>query len=514
MPSANFYLPVPNSKEALKRIPNQHADWLLSNLKFYNGDHWQGGAGWTGPTLPESHTQYGLTMQLLEKIFVSRNSTAQAVNQHVAGVLGNPPRWTITGGSDELMQEAEKLLATWLANQQGYAMRPVSKDTKLCSPLEVASLATKHALLATRGALRFFVTNPGQPTNDQDGPTEEVTGKHNLPVLPVEQAINQIFIHNPDPRQAAVFVDEATMTTVGLYTYIEDKVQKAELSYIDREGNTILLILDETGIESGAVLPLGRRLMHYEIERPLFVTEQIRAAQKALNKAETMTSKNLDVGGFLERVFLNAQPPGIWQKNEQTGIEEFKPTPLEIGPGMTTFLSGMEEMRSDGSRTYATPSALFREPTNPEAFINTSDHYHASILEQCGQLHTLLANEGNISGESRSQARDAYKKSLLETKPEADKALVWILETVLSLAAILSGQPGRYEPLAVSVDCQLDLGIVTTDEITQAVNAHESGLLSRETAMSKIGVADPQAEKKRIQEEEGETNNNDNDPEL
>ncbi|MCA9875215.1 MAG: phage portal protein [Anaerolineales bacterium] len=501
----------------MKRIPNQHAAWLLANLRFYNGDHWQEGTGWTGPTVPETHTQYGHTMQLLEKIFVSRNSIAQAVNQHVAGVLGNPPRWTITGGDDALMQEAEMLLTTWLANQQGYAARTLSKETKLCSPLEVVNLATKHALLTTRGGLRFFVANPDSAEAAQNEPASADTNQYNLPILPAEEAINQIFIHNPDPRQAAVFVDENTMTTVGLYTYQEDKVQKAELSYIGRDGNTILLILDETGIESGAKLPLGRRLMHYEIERPLFITEQIRAAQKALNKAETMTSKNLDVGGFLERVFLNAQPPGTWEKNSQTGIEEFKPLPLEIGPGLTTFISGMEEARPDGSRTYATPSALFREPTNPEAFTDTSDHYHASILEQCGQLHTLLANEGNISGESRSQARDAYKKSLLETKPEADKALVWLLETVLALTAVLSGQPGRYEALAVSVDCQLDLGIITSDEVTQTVQAHGAGLLSRETAMSKIGVTDPTAEKQRIQDEQVELNNmasNDNDTEM
>ncbi|MBK8989271.1 MAG: hypothetical protein IPM39_24940 [Chloroflexi bacterium] len=448
--SSTLYLPVPNAKEALERIPNQNADWLLANLKFYNGDHWQRGTGWTGPSLPSTHAKYSHTMQLLEQIFVSRNSIAQAVNQHVAGVLGNPPRWTITGGDEALAKEAQDLLTTWLANQKGYAMRALSEATKLCSPMETVNLATKHALLTTRGGLRLFVAVPEQLKDVQDKADKETASQHHLAILPAELAINQIFVHNPDPRHVTVFVDKNTMTAVGLYTYLDDDEQKAELSYIAPDGNTILLILDETGVESGIPLPLGRRLLHYEIERPLFITQQIRAAQKALNKAETMTSKNLDAGGFLERVFLNAQPPGVWEKNDQTGTEDFKPTPLEIGPGMTTFLSGMEEMRADGTRTYATPTALFREPTNPDAFTNTAEHYHATILEQCGQLHTLLSKQGNISGESRSQARDAFKKSLLETKPETDKALIWLLETVLALTAVLSGLPGRYEALAVS----------------------------------------------------------------
>lgn len=474
---------VANAKEALQKIPNREAAWLKANLDFYHGDHWQRGDGWTGPVLPQTHAKYSDSLTLLEKIFVSRNSIAQVTDQHTAGVLGQPPRWTVAGDDEALAAEARELLAGWLADQQGMAQRAFGGGQKLCTPLEALNLAARSSLLATRGGLRFYVANQERATTP-------------------EEAIRRIFIQNPDPRQTAVFVDQETMTAVGVYVYTEDGRAKAELSYLDGE-YTVLLILDENGIETGALLPLGRRLTIYEMERPLFITEQIRAAQKALNKAETMASKNLDVGGFLERVFLNAQPPGVWEKNEATGLEEFKPTPLEIGPGMSTFLSGIEESRADGSRSYTTPAALFREPTKPQAFTDTADHYHAAILEQAGQLHTLLANEGSVSSESRSQARDSFSKSLLITKPEVDRALVWLLESTLALTAVLHGKPGRYEGLAIAADCQLDLGIQTSDEIQKTTLARGSGLLSRQTAMVRIGVADPQAEAALIDGEAG-----------
>lgn len=40
------------SKEAQERIPDYNADWLRTNQAFYQGDHWQKGDGWVGPTLP------------------------------------------------------------------------------------------------------------------------------------------------------------------------------------------------------------------------------------------------------------------------------------------------------------------------------------------------------------------------------------------------------------------------------------------------------------------------------
>src|SRR5665811_810284 len=85
-----------------------------------------------------------------------------------------------------------------------------------------------------------------------------------------------------------------------------------ELTYVNEAGQTIIKII---GQEGEYIADIGGKLSMFESQRPLFLTNQIREQNGVINKAHTMLSGNLD-SGFLERTFLNAQPPGKWETLE------------------------------------------------------------------------------------------------------------------------------------------------------------------------------------------------------
>ena len=517
------------SKEAQKRIPERNAEWLRVNSHFYNGDHWQGGKGWVGPTLPKGHAKHAATMQSIQSIFVSKNMVASVVDNHAQGVVGRAPHWSVrprramqpdevpTSEEEAILREAEALIETWLDDLNGIVYRDGSEtEIRPCSPFGTVETATKQALLSRRGTLRFVVS----PKALEQSQFDESSIQVQVPEMPAEEIAKLIHIQATNPTQATVFFDPDKLEPIGIFTY-EEKDEDgeelmAELTFLAEDGETVLQLVNEDGQPDSSqttTLALDGHLTHYEFELPLFITTQVQQAQKALNKAKTMESKNLDTGGFLERVILNAQAPGHWEKDPQTGEETFMPQTLEIGPGLTTFLEGVEQERADGSVTHASPSVIYRDPTSPEAFIQSSEDLERDILMQCDQLHRAMEGNSQVSGVSRVQAKDTFRQSLGKTKNEADKAIAWMLETFLALTAALSGQPGRYANLRIIGNAQLDLGVVTQEEHTQNLAAFAVGLQSRETTMANIGIEDVEAEMARLNDTMGGTNATDKDDE-
>lgn len=500
-------------KTAAERIPDRAAQWVKDNISFYTGNHWQGGQGWSGPMLANSSEYYQSTLDNLAAVFVSKNAIAEIVDRHVAGVAGRVPGRSVgvkrplksgeqlATNEQALIDEAEALLTAWWTAQNGVTPRELgSGDIKLCAPHEVLQLATVSALLARRGVLRLFVTPAAlRQAQGPDGTADTAV----VPHMPVEEAIGVIKAGSPAPTQAAVVVDKATLQPGGLYLYHDDQAASAadmlEVTAVDENGRTVILI-SSSDAGSQIALDLGGRLTMHEIERKPLVTEQIRQAQKALNKAKTTGSKNLD-SAFLERVFFNSQMPGVTAADGTVTPAEF-----QVGPGTANFLAGLPIYNEQNQITgYTSPSAYFHEPTPSTVYTDSGDDFYRGILGEAGQLHVLMSGDATASGESRIQAKGEFENSLMDTKAEVDAALRWMLETVLALAAAIAGQPGRYEGLRVTADSRLDLGVVSIEEQRQTAEAYKAGLLSRETAIRRIGVDDPAAEAARLDAEADET---------
>lgn len=482
-------------KDARERIVVER--WLDANKLYYDGDHWQNSEGWSGPILDPKHEIYNQMLLEIQRAFVSKNTIKEVVQRHTSGVIGREPAWTMTlrrplakdqkPSADEqaLISEAESLLTGWWDARGAF---------------KIIQDAAETVLWAERGALRLFVP-----------PDELEEGL--VPQAELPESINRIYLHHPEPKQAAVITDLKSMRQLGIYLYEEDKQQFGELVYLDGKETIIRLVgagevapeetAQETPPEEGTALNLSGHLTIFEMNRERLITEQVTQQQKLMNLALTMLQRNVIQGGFLERTFFNAQLPGREENDPNTpGLKRFVPEPFHTGAGVTNFISGVVVTDSEGNRTVAAPSLQYRDPVPVGTFRETKEEAYRNILEEVAQLHVLITGDAVASGESRKQARDDFRQSLQDTKSQLESAIRWLLETVLSMTATFSGQPGRYDTLRANVECKLDLGPISADDQRVAKELKEAGVISTETTMGRVGVDDVDAERERIETEQ------------
>jgi hypothetical protein len=488
-------------KQALGQIRDREAGWMQANIRFYNGDHWQNGEGWSGPRLDVKHPLYNNTLMEIMRTFVSKNVVKEVVDRHVAGVAGKEPGWGVTvrrmlaegeePGADEraLIAEAEELLVSWWDGQFGL----VGKGDELAGAHKIVQSVVSTALLGKRGVLRLFV------------PPGELNEAGQVPPGSLAESVKRIFVHHPEPDQSGVGVERSRLAQLGVYSYlggVDGKEELAELTYLDGQ-STMLRVIKEGGeVVNEARLALRGRLTMFELHRTLLVTDQVLQQQKMLNLAKTMMQRNVIQGGFLERTFFNTQMPG---KNvadtDRPGTTRFVPEPFHTGPGVTNFLAGVTYTDADGNQQVASPSVVYRDPVAVGTFEDTERSAYRGILEEVHQLHALISGDAAASGESRVQARSDFEQSLLLTKPEVEAALRWLLETVLAMAAQFSQQPGRYDGLRVNAEARIDTGPVTADEQRIVGELVDKKLLSKTTGRQRVKVEDTDAEAALVAQE-------------
>lgn len=493
-------------KRATEIITSRHNTQGAINLAFFNGDHWSGGEFWTGPRPLAADRYFAIKMAAIEAAQVTRNVVGELCSRHTSGVLGRELHWGFTPARDlgtveeidpttgetvtkdgepteqeaALIGEAEAVLTSW------WDKREVP---------EILQSMLDAALNIKRSPMRLHVP-PG---------LRDVNG--NLPAGPLEQCIDYIWLQhlgtNEDNLEqqmpsATVYTDKNTRRDIGIFTYKEGKSEFAELSYMDDDGNTVLRIIGGDGdVGKPLLLPLGGRLTIYELTRKWLITPQIISQQKALNKTKTMQGRNDDLGGFLERTYLNVKWP---VDKDAAGVET--PRPLNVGAGAMNVLQGTEYTDSEGKIHIANPSVVYREPVSPATFIASEESTYLSMLQEAQQLHYALAGDAVVSGESRKQARDAFHKDLQYSAGKIEAAARWVLETTLAMASYFAGQAGRFEGLRAYVEARVDSGPISADEMTVAADLWERGVWALERAMSRTGVEDVTAEAAIIEREQ------------
>ncbi|MFW6184823.1 MAG: hypothetical protein ACOC8X_13570, partial [Chloroflexota bacterium] len=500
-------------------------DGHQANLRFIRGDHWQRGDGWIGPMLEKGEAGYASALLKVERSFIARNVIGEVTGNHLAGVLGRAPHFNVslrrplekgdepTEDEQALIDEARALLTGWWDRNHAVTQRQVlgsgtseadkeTENLRLCSVHELLQAAGKTLLATTRAALRVVI-DPDVVEATETGATVRTFGS-------VEEALRALYVAHPPAGQATVTVDRG-LNAAGVYVYEDDSGrQLAELSYLDEQGNTIIRLVglgdpesDDDAIPGQQTDPLrlGGRLTMYEMERELFLTEPLRLLQKGVNLTLTLGSRNLVSGGFLERLFLNTSKPGSWEwDDENQRWTHVADDDYHVGEATTNFLTGLPIYDEQGNiKGWTDPTVMFRDPVPSQTFIDQQRAFYQAMLEEAKQLHTLISGDAAASGESRIQAKDTFQASLLLTKPQLDAALIWLMETLLALAADLAGQSGRYDSLRVDADAQISLGIATGDEVRAAIEAWENGVISRKTAMRRIGVEDVDAEAEELE---------------
>ena len=517
----------------LEEIPNTTETWFIQNMAMFDGDHWMNADGWVGPQLDAKKTGASKMMEDIKRAFVSKNVIREIVSRHVAGVLGNDPIWKVTsdmledadppeepteGDEQEeltpspLEIQAEEILRAWWDGSQGL----VAGEEALSSPLTVVKSAIERALLTDRGPLRLFIpskflTEVSTGGTDEEGATRETAV---IETSEPGETLKKIFLLGPEADQATVGLDNNAMTQYGIYLIDADDPDTAEVEgvghtgeivFVDEENMTHIRIIetdyDPDGEFDEIKIEMGGKLTMFEVQVPRLVSDSVRQLQKQLNMILTMMGRNVVQAGFLERILLNAQLPGVTRLNEVTGEEDFIPDDLEIGPGSTAFLQGITYQDADGNEHISDPSVVYRNPVDTITFIQSREEIYRAILEEAKQAHILTVGEANLSGKSRIESRFDYEASLEDTQHQVEQALTWVFETVLKMVGIFSGEAEMFDSLNVSVQTELNLGRPGPDEVKMVIDKVGAKLQSRRAGMSELGTKDVETEEAQIEKE-------------
>ena len=518
----------------LEEIPNTNETWFIENMTLFAGDHWMNAAGWVGPQLDKKDPGASQMMEDIKRAFVSKNVVREIVSRHVAGVLGNDPIWKVTsdmlenadppedppeGGEPEeitpspLEVEAEEIIRAWWDGSQGL----VAGEEALSSPLTVIKSAIERALLTDRGPLRLFIpskflTEVSTEATDEKGAARETAV---IETSEPGETLKKIFLLGPAADHATVGLDNNAMTQYGIYLIDADDPDTAEIEGVGHTGEIVFVDEDEMthiriieadydpkGEFDEIKIEMGGKLTMFEIQVPRLVSDSVRQLQKQLNMILTMMGRNVVQAGFLERILLNAQLPGVTQLNEVTGEEDFIPDDLELGPGATAFIQGVTYQDADGDEHIADPKVVYRNPVETKTFIESREEIYRQILEEAKQSHILTVGEANLSGKSRMESRFDYEASLEDTQHEVEQALTWVFETVLKMVGIFSGTPDMFNSLNVSVQTELNLGRPGPDEVKMVIDKVDAKLQSRRAGMSELGTKDVETEEAQIEKEQ------------
>jgi len=519
----------------LEEIPSTSETWFLENMMLFDGDHWMGGKGWVGPQLDSDQSGAAKMMAQIKEAFVSKNVVKEIVSRHVAGVLGNDPVWRVgprdlvegeegepLEGEDEtqspLEAQAEEILRAWWDGEQGL----VAGEEALASPLTVIQSAIQKALLVDRGPLRLFIpakflTDVASPITSSPEGEDAAVETTVIETADPAETLKKIYLLGPEADQAMVGLNNLTMTEYGIYlidaddpdtTQIEGTGHVGEIVFVDEANKTHIRII-ETDYDpeqefDEIMIDMGGKLTMFEIQIPRLVSDSVRQLQKQVNMILTMMGRNVVQAGFLERILLNAQLPGVTELDEVTGEETFIPDDFEIGPGATAFVQGVTYEDNDGNERIANASVVYRNPVDTKTFIESREEVYRALLEEVKQAHVLTVSEANLSAKSRMESRFDYEASLEDTQHQVEQALAWVLETVLKMVAIFSGTPNVFDSLKVTIETELNLGRPGPEEVDMIVKQVEAQLKSRRVAMSDLGARDVDAEEAQIQKEQAE----------
>lgn len=463
-------------------------------------DFWQDGKTWVGPRGTAAVWVAALKAAVAQQ-HVPGAASLEALGNFARGLFGKEanvqlvPRAPVAEGSDEeaaLKKEAEEILSFLSAWWDRVG---------LWAKLRQAGVRSRWA---TWGPLRLWIPS-GRLAEGEDGARA-------LPSLPsFEGALGAIELSAPEPDHAIAFTHPDTQARAALFHFVEQEdgrdVNRVELWYQDAE-QTRLRILPQSGEpEDLGPYPWGGEVPVAEVDGELLLTEVVRRQEAALDFAETNVVKVGETAGFRERYTMNAEPNGLWLTTEPPGgatrthTDEqgktlyFWPTPRSMGPAVTTDLIGVKTETGTTGEKRATPGVEIADPVDPEFATKGAEYRRARVLQLCHQGHLAMIGTGEASGFAYEQARAAFRGDLEWHKSPAEIALLRLLVTAIRMAESMASEARSIlERFRLVVTLTPDPGPLAPDYMEEIRAQVKEGLLSRASALGKLGVEDVQAE--------------------
>lgn len=478
--------------ENQKRVANPKLK-LLS--KLINDDHWANSEGWSGPMPSESNEDSSKVQLEIEKNFVSRNLLENVIDRHIDGVAGREPLLMVKPDSEksneaeqEQAKEFKRAFASWWTNSGAW--------------LEIRE-ALKNAIWSGKGTIRLYI--PQSKLQDVVGADGEVV--QGIPAgLNLDQAMSYISVHAPSWDAAGIVRDIDQRVIGGYYRYQDEKNEERWELQGRKDGQTIV---QPNSDEDAKTTYQTNQLLIFEIKRKPLISNSLISLSKFNNKVFTMGSRNIDLGGFVERTILNAQMPGEWidDKSSPNG-KRFKPAKMNLGSGVTNFLNGTAVFsrnevtgQIEPTGNFASPSVVYKDPVSWQTFGDTSNAAREAIFDEAKQLHVLITGDALANGVSRVQAVQDFLTSLEPTRIALEQLLRWLQTTVIKLALDFTNQSQSWDGFSATAQARFSAIQPTPTEIDQAVKLRDKRLISLKTFYSRIGIEDAEAEITAIQSE-------------
>jgi hypothetical protein len=441
--------------------PTEHID-------YWHGKYWP--SGWIGPTVAPTDPDYAKRMQALERVFQSANVLRECAANWRDGLISEPFTWFLkaAGGDravtdadaedrDETAAAAELELQRWMdhVEQTAIAANPLDSDFKQADPWAEFVLA-----LGVLGEAGLRLWQPERYAEDPD-------------------PVKRIYLHTTRPR--SVLIDRNTSD--GFIDKITYHSQSGnEVQTMEGQAVTVTTLGQEDAIELDTG---GRWLIQYATGESIF-TPSVKRLQNALNHALTMMVRNTEVAGFREKVFGNAEYPTDSNGN---------PVSIESGPGIDTYLYGTPT-GDPSSPGYAPVSVFQSEPVNNSSLVEAVETYRKLIYMEFAQGHLISTGTGGLSGESRIQQRSQFELNLRGWQRRVESAIAAVLNIVLKLLEV--------EGYEVVVQLNVTTGKLSAEEQLAIIQQYQAGLMSKATALSRLGVDDVDAELNLMEAEAAE----------
>jgi hypothetical protein len=454
-----------------------------ANAAYAEGDHWQNGAGYTGPRLPTDHVLYNNWLTEMERIFVSRDILREIRLRERWALTGKAWTYKLEDADGNPLAEAEslelsKFIDKWIMNKQIIST--------VADAIENSSWSGDEGVDG-RGLLRFYI--PEQRLEGGRAQAEDLG-----------DALNLIELESPDSATAVVFEDaDGGYEKVGFISWQEEKAgeefDRAELVYTNDQGMTVLeSLLASDAVSAGTVeLNLLGKLTMYQLERPLLITSSQRSMQRFLN--HTMTAFQAAIGGaaWPEDFFFGLLPPGEWVENSN-GELEFIPQPLERGPGRSHFLQVATTVdQEDTEKALAGGGHTRTSTVSPHLFTEAGKDITGNMFASAFQEYTLLTGLAQASGEKLQLAKGDFEASATDMANETRLMVSRVIETAIALAEAISGG-GEPSGIQANVTVQIDTGKVTIEQKLLLSQLRTDKFIPHETALAEAGYPDPAGE--------------------
>jgi len=453
---------------------------------YFEGDHFK---FWTGPRPSPADANFVRISEELAKAFTSANFIEECVTRHVNALIGQIPAISVTenvgigsllsstpSSSETKLQDIASSLQIWvetqLEQQSGQGVDTTSN---------FLFKAVLDACLYGKGYFRLF------------SPKKFRTSKDPNKIL---------YVHSPHLSDVRMNYDDDGILDSIDYRY-NHKVEHQVLDYAT--GTLTILTYPEIywfdGDRNGTLEPLEVQQENYnghwtiyEISTPSLLTPSVKQLQNSINLCLTMLPRNVITGGFLERILLNAQPPGKFEVDE-FGHERFVAdlAGYVTGPMTTNFVHGVVDDNND----IKTPSVIFREPVNVDIFKKSLDILVPLIYNTFGQGHMVSVGDGAIAGVSRIQMTQDFARKLKQQVTGIESAITGILGCASSILPISQQLAG----LKINIKLQLDTYLQTPEDIAAIRDNFSTGIVSHFTTLQQLRIQDVEGELNRIKDE-------------